>query len=401
MTVPLHYETHGPAGAPVVLFGCSLGTSAAMWSGQVTGLADRYRMICFDHRGHGRSPVPPGPYDIADLGRDVLALLDRLGLARVHYVGLSLGGMVGMWLAAHAPERIDRLALLCTAAHLPPAAGWQGRAATVRAGGLAAVAETVVGRWFTAGFDPGPGPRAMLLATPIEGYAACCEAIAAMDLRPDLPRITAPTLVIAGAQDAATPPELAARLVAGIPDARLEVLPDAAHLAAVQQPAAVNALLDAHLSGAAREPVAGSVAQERFSAGMAVRRAVLGDAHVDRAVAGTTAFTADFQDLITRYAWGEVWTRDGLDRRTRSCVTLAVLATLRAEEELAMHVRAARRNGLTAEEIREVLLQVAIYAGVPAANTAFAVAARTLFDEAANPGPQEAGQPRPEEAEPR
>jgi 4-carboxymuconolactone decarboxylase len=123
---------------------------------------------------------------------------------------------------------------------------------------------------------------------------------------------------------------------------------------------------------------------DRFEAGMAVRRQVLGDAHVDRAVAGTDAFTADFQDLITRYAWGEIWARDGLDRRTRSCITLAVLAALRCEQELAMHVRAALRNGLTPEEIKEVLLQVAVYAGVPAANTAFAVAQRTL-GEAAGP----------------
>jgi 4-carboxymuconolactone decarboxylase len=123
-----------------------------------------------------------------------------------------------------------------------------------------------------------------------------------------------------------------------------------------------------------------SAAGDRYEAGMAVRREVLGDAHVDRAVAKTDGFTADFQDLITRYAWGEIWSRDGLDRRTRSCITLAVLATLRCEEELAMHVRAALRNGLRPEEIKEVLLQVAIYAGVPAANTAFAVAQRALAE---------------------
>jgi 4-carboxymuconolactone decarboxylase len=121
---------------------------------------------------------------------------------------------------------------------------------------------------------------------------------------------------------------------------------------------------------------------QQHAAGMRVRREVLGDAHVDRAIARTDEFTADFQDLITRYAWGEIWTRDGLDRRTRSCITLAVLATLRCEEELAMHVRAALRNGLRPEEIKEVLLQVAIYAGVPAANTAFAVAQRTLAEAA-------------------
>ncbi|GIG91222.1 4-carboxymuconolactone decarboxylase [Plantactinospora endophytica] len=121
--------------------------------------------------------------------------------------------------------------------------------------------------------------------------------------------------------------------------------------------------------------------RERHAAGMVVRREVLGDAHVDRAVAGTDEFTADFQDLITRYAWGDIWTRPGLDRRTRSCITLAVLATLHHDEELAMHVRAALRNGLTREEVREVLLQVSVYAGVPAANRAFKVAQETLRQE--------------------
>jgi 4-carboxymuconolactone decarboxylase len=121
---------------------------------------------------------------------------------------------------------------------------------------------------------------------------------------------------------------------------------------------------------------------DRYAEGMAVRRAVLGDAHVDRAVARTDGFTADFQDLITRYAWGEIWRRPGLDRRTRRCITLAMLAAMHCDDELAMHIRAALRDGLTAEEIKEVLLQVAIYAGVPAANTAFAIAQRTLAEEA-------------------
>uniref|UniRef100_UPI000626B937 4-carboxymuconolactone decarboxylase n=1 Tax=Streptomyces odonnellii TaxID=1417980 RepID=UPI000626B937 len=192
--------------------------------------------------------------------------------------------------------------------------------------------------------------------------------------RDDLARIGAPTLVVAGRDDPATPPAHARELADGIRDATLVELPRAAHLASVERPGAV---LDALLSHLGRPP---SDPQDRYAVGMAVRRAVLGDAHVDRAIASTTPFTARFQDFITRYAWGEIWTGGTLDRRTRSCITLTALVAGGHRDELAMHVRAAVRNGLTPEEIGEVLLQSAVYCGVPAANSAFAVADRVLRD---------------------
>jgi 3-oxoadipate enol-lactonase len=247
----LAYVVDGPTGAereaPVLLLGPSLGSTGAMWAPQVPVLSRHLRVVRFDHRGHGRSPVPPGPYTVEDLGRDVLDLMDHLGIARAHYAGLSLGGMVGMWLAAHAPERIDRLALLCTAAYLPPAQGWRDRAAAVRAGGVAAVADAVLARWFTPEFPDPQAYRPMLLATPPEGYAACCEAIAELDLRPGLPTIGAPTLVIAGEQDPATPPELGRQIASAIPRARFVTVPEAAHLANVEQPETITGLLTAHL----------------------------------------------------------------------------------------------------------------------------------------------------------
>lgn len=243
-----HYEIEGPADArPVVLAG-SLGTTLEMWNPQMSALTEHFRVVRFDHRGHGRSPVA-GRCSIADLGGDVLDLLDRLELPKVSFAGLSLGGMVGMWLAAHAPERIDRLALLCTSAKLGTPASWSERAATVRAGGTASIAEASAARWFTPGF-PGRQPYVRMLgAIPAEGYAACCEAIGAMDLRPELPLIAAPTLVLAGADDPATPPEHAERIVAGIPGSRLVVLPGAAHLANVERPEAVSEHLTEHLLG--------------------------------------------------------------------------------------------------------------------------------------------------------
>jgi 3-oxoadipate enol-lactonase len=255
VTSRLHASIDGPAGAPTLVLGSSLGTTGCMWRPQLGPLTERFRVVRYDHLGHGRSALPSGPCTIRTLGEDLLRLLDDLDVRRASYAGLSLGGMVGMWLAAHAPERLDRLALLCTSALLEPAQGWLDRAAAVRAGGTAAVADAVAARWFTPGFVATQPRvvaehRAMLLSTPAEGYAACCEAIATMDLREDLALVKAPTLVIAGADDPATPVAHARAIVDRIPDARLHVVDDAAHLANVEQPEQVTRLLSNHFGEA-------------------------------------------------------------------------------------------------------------------------------------------------------
>lgn len=250
----LYHTVDGPAGAPPLLLGGSLGTSLAMWRPQLPALAERFRVIRYDHRGHGRSPVPPGEYRIDDLGRDVLALLDRLRIDRLHVAGLSLGGMVGMWLAANAPERVDRLVLLCTAARLGPPRVWAERAAAVRAAGMPAVVDTVLTRWFTPGFAQRhrgvvSWAARQLTATPPEGYAGCCGVIEHLDLEPALGSITVPTLVVAGADDPATPPAMTHRIATTVPAARMEIVPDAAHLANVEQPEVVTRLLLDFLGG--------------------------------------------------------------------------------------------------------------------------------------------------------
>jgi 3-oxoadipate enol-lactonase len=247
-----HHVVTGPQDAPALVLSNSLGATLAMWDPQAEALAARFRLVRYDTRGHGESGVPPGPYDIADVGQDLLDLLDHLGVERAHVVGLSLGGMTGMWLGIHAPERLDRLVLLCTSAKLGPPETWSDRARTVRAEGTAAVAEAGVGRWLTERFraehpDTAEWLRAMIASQPDEGYAECCGVIERMDQIAALPSIKAPTLVIAGAQDPATPPEHAERIVAGIPDARLEVLDPAAHVANVEQPEAVTRLILEHL----------------------------------------------------------------------------------------------------------------------------------------------------------
>jgi len=384
------HTIEGPADAPALLLIHPLGGTHQLWQPLMPRLRQHFRVVRYDLRGHGASPAPGGPYSIAALGHEALALLDRLALERVHVCGTSLGGMVALWLAVHAKQRVDRLALLNTSAHLPPAESWLARAALVREQGTAAVAATAVARWFTPAFAEREPARVaafvqMVADTATEGYAASCEAIAEWDARSQLAEISAPTWVATGADDPATPPAHAYALGAAIANARVDVISGAAHLALAERPERIGRALVDHLAAPASDDPAqttqhpgGASDAERARRGMRQRRAVLGDAHVDRAQARTTAFTAPFQDFITRYAWGEIWSRPGLSRAERSLVTLSILAALQHEDELAMHVRAALRNGLDPEQIREVLLQVGLYAGVPCANRAFAIADRVL-----------------------
>ena len=244
-----HHATDGPDGAAALVLSSSLGTTLAMWEPQVGRLAGPLRVVRYDHRGHGRSPVPDGPYSVAELAGDVLELADRLGLERFSFCGLSLGGLVGMWLASEAPERVDRLVLCCTAAAFPPAAQWLDRAATVRAAGTEAIAAAVLGRWFTSAADPALVERfrAMLVATPREGYAGCCEALAGADLHHGLAAIEAPTLVVTGAADPVAPPASGEALAAALPVARHVTVPGA-HIPSGEFPEPFTHHVLAHLT---------------------------------------------------------------------------------------------------------------------------------------------------------
>lgn len=377
MSVPQLIGTDfgGPPDADLLILGPSLGTSAtALWGAAAEQLAERVRVVGWDLPGHGRSPA--AAFRIPDLAAGVLALVDEIApRTPFHYAGNSIGGVVGLQLLLDAPERVSSATLQCTGASIGRAEDWAARAATVRASGTATLVEAAVQRWFTPGFvDRAPTLAAALVdalrATDDESYAQACEALGDFDVTARLGQISAPVLAIAGGQDGATPPETLERIASGVQHGRLVVLDGVAHLAPVEAPrATANLILDHLLT---RDPV--------YTAGISVRRNVLGDAHVDQAIARTTELTADFQELITRYAWGSIWTRDGLDRRSRSIVTLTALVARGHHEELAMHLRAARRNGLSNDEIKEVLLQTAIYCGVPDANTAFRIASQVLAD---------------------
>jgi 3-oxoadipate enol-lactonase len=250
MTVPLHHQVEGPTDAPALLFLNSLGTDLRMWDAQAAALRDDFRIIRCDARGHGDSPYTAAPWTLADLGADVLRLLDLLGIEQASFAGVSLGGATAVWLGANAPERVDRLIPCFTSAWFGPPDPWLARAETVRAEGVAAVSEGVLGRWFTEAVDPDLRARMkkMLEATPADGYAAATEVVAHLDLRGELPAVTAPTLVISGAEDVAMPPAMGRALADGIPGAEFVELAAAAHLGNVERPDAVTDLIRSHLS---------------------------------------------------------------------------------------------------------------------------------------------------------
>ncbi|MQA32989.1 3-oxoadipate enol-lactonase [Modestobacter roseus] len=254
--VEVHAVVEGPADAPVMLLSNSLGTDLSMWDPQVPALTERFRVVRYDTRGHGRSPSVRGDSTIDDLADDVVALLDRLGVARAHVAGVSIGGMTGLRLAVREPQRLLTLAVLCSSAYTGNAESWADRARTVRAQGTAVIAEPVVSRWLTPAYaaahpDLVARLQAMVAAADDEGYAGCCAAIQHMDQRADLGRITAPTLVVSGAEDQAVPPEHQRAIADGVPGATLLSLSPAAHLANLERVPQVSDALIAHATGGA------------------------------------------------------------------------------------------------------------------------------------------------------
>lgn len=371
---------------PLLVLGPSLGTSAAtLWTACAAGLTDAFDVVAWDLPGHGHNRgVPEEPFTMAELAAGVLRVVDDVLTERgqprgpFFYAGDSVGGAVGLQLLLDTPDRVAAAVLLSTGAQIGSEELWTGRMGQVSVSGTPVMVSGSAERWFGPGFVEREPERASALLhalsdTVDEGYVQVCGALAAYDVRDQLGRVSAPVLAVAGSVDVATPPDKLREIADGVKDGRYVELDGVAHLPPAEAPDVVAGLL--------REHFLGETPRAEESAGMTVRREVLGDAHVDRAVAGTTEFTRDFQELITAYAWGEVWTRPGLDRRSRSMITLTALIARGHHEELAMHVRAALRNGLSVDEIKEVILQSAIYCGVPDANTAFRIASGVLTEE--------------------
>ena len=388
--VRLYWKEDGTPDQPPLLLLNSLGTDMSMWDGVVRELRGAFRILRADTRGHGASSPPPEDTTIEALAADALAVLDAAGVAKAHVAGISMGGMTVLALCQVAPDRLLRAAACNTSAAMP-VEPWLQRVATAREHGMEAIADVAMGRFFSPRFrtnDPATvhAARAGLVRLDPEGYARCCLAIAHMTIDARLGEIRTPLMVVVGELDESTPPAAGEHIEAGVPGAQLASL-DTAHLSAWEDPAGLARLLRGFLLEQPGYTDADRARDALFEAGLVPRRAVLGAAHVERSLAGRNAFTADFQAMITRIAWGEIWTRPGLDHRTRRLLVLATTMALGRWEEFRLHVRAGiEQHGFSVAELRETIMQGAIYAGVPAANTGMHHAAEILKELGQLPG---------------
>ena len=379
--IQLFYRIDATAGsdAPWLVLSNSLGADVSMWTPQVETLAAKYRVLRYDTRGHGRSDAPKGPYTLSQLVGDVIGLLDALGVKRAHYCGLSMGGLTGIALAARHPERFERVVL-------------------VEYGGADRLGRNLdaAGRQSPrGGRHAGIGRRrsAALVHGWLHGRAAACACRAFV-----MCSVTPPAKVTHRIAKRSAMPMHAkkrrpsrrrcwlfrARMTSPRPLRKGANWPDISqtHVTSNSMPRTcrISSKRTFTRKRCLSSWVPDMTEDERYEAGLSVRREVLGDAHVTRSLENRTDLTTEFQNLITRYAWGDIWTRPGLPRHTRSLLTISMMVALNRSEELALHLRAAKNNGVTRDEIKEVLLQTAIYCGVPAANSAFHLAQK-IFDE--------------------
>ena len=378
----IYWKLEGEQGKPALVLLNSIGTDMGLWDAAMPYLLPVFRVLRIDTRGHGASDVPDGDYTLSDMAADTVAVMDAAGIDQARVAGVSLGGMIAMQMALDHPGRVAALAVICSAAQMDPAA-WQQRIDTVREQGMAAIADMAMARFLSPDFarsnpQVAASLRAGLLGMSAEGYAGAGAAIRDMTLSDTIAQIDVPTLVVTGSADVSTPYEPSGRLLVDMIPCAFHVELDCAHLAPVEAPARLAAELRQFFTV---DPEATEAADQLFEAGLVNRRRVLGDAWVDASLANRTEFNADFQAMITRIAWQEIWGRPGLDDRTRRLLVLAITASLGRWEEFALHVRSGlSQGGFTKDELKEVLMQTAIYAGVPAANTGFAEAAKIIAE---------------------
>ncbi|HAA44337.1 MAG: 4-carboxymuconolactone decarboxylase [Halomonas sp. 54_146] len=370
------YRLLGSKVNPLVVLAHPLGMSQAVWDDVIPALLPRYRVLTWDLPGHGASQAVSGTQITpADLAAEALALAELAGAARFHFAGTSIGGVVGQQLIAEHSERLLSATLTNTGAVIGNAELWNTRAGRVRQEGLAEMSEEIVPRWFApTAFEASPALKAgwctQMGRGDDESYAQLCEMLGRDTFTGKLAAKQAKVQLFGGSEDLATPPATLEALAAELDGAPLEVFNGVGHVPSVEAPALfaqkLLAVMAADLGDVANHGVA-------YAAGLETRKQVLGEEHVERSTANANSLDAPFQQMITRLAWGELWSNDDLTRRERSMITTGILAAL-GREELTLHLKTAKRIGLTEAELRQVLMHVAIYGGVPAANHAFALA---------------------------
>jgi 3-oxoadipate enol-lactonase/4-carboxymuconolactone decarboxylase len=360
----INYQLRGTPNSPVLIFSNSLGSTYHMWDGLVPYLLPYFRVLQMDTRGHGGTGRPVGPYSIEMMGKDVLRLMDELQIEKAYFCGLSMGGLIGQWLGIHAANRFHKIVLSNTAAKIGTMEAWQQRVDLLSKEGMSALVEGTMEKWFTDAFRQTSSEqlalsRDMFLSSDVPGYSNCCLAIGEADFSEQLSSFSVPALVITGDEDAVTHVAHAEKLVELIPDAVLNIL-HGRHLVSTEFPQTyAEALIDFF------------VGTSMVDRGMHVRKTVLGEAHVARSKENINGFNDAFQELVAQVPWGQVWTRPGLNKHERSLITLSMMIALNRGHEFKMHVKAAFHNGVSVAEIKEVILQAAIYCGFPAALDAY------------------------------
>jgi len=372
------YRLLGGQALPLVVLAHPLGMTQAVWDDLLPSLLAGYRVLTWDLPGHGASAAWPQAecIEVDQLASDVLALVEQAGVQRFHFVGTSIGGTIGQQLLLQARQRLLSLTLTNTGAVIGTADLWQARAARVRAEGLGAMAAELVPRWFapaTLSAQPAlqAGWQTQLARTDDASYAGLCELLGRADFRGQLSPPGVPIQLFGGRDDMATPPAVLEALSDECNAAPLELFDAVGHVPSVEQPAVFAPRLLQCLAGARND--SGEYGAS-YTRGLEIREQVLGATHVARARGGATTLDQPFQHMITRLAWGELWGNGDLSRSERSMITLAVLAALGRDGELELHLKTAQRIGLSEAQLRQALMHVAIYAGVPAANHAFALA---------------------------
>ena len=371
--ITLHYHWIYQNHSKNIVFINSLGTNFTIWNEVVAQIKGTFNVLLFDKRGHGLSSTIPGRLTIDDYADDVIFLMDHLEIEETYVLGLSIGGMITYSLASRYPDRFTKLVFSNTGAKLGTLEAWQERVQGIESDGIASMSTAIIERWLSPGYrqnNPAKteGCTNMLERNTVLGYTQACLAIAYADFNPVLDKIEQPAMFIGGSADLGTTPELVQENADNLKAERIEIIQGVGHLPCIEKPEKVAELIREFC----REDL------PLYERGMKIRRSVLGDAHVDRAEAGKTNFDQDFQEYIVNSAWGSIWSRPHLTKRERSLITIALLAVLGHEEELAMHIRATPNTGASEEDIKEVLLHAGIYAGVPVTNGAMKIAKKVF-----------------------